>query len=45
VAEAARRDLAGLWLQVVEGNSIAAGLYASLGFETVSRYHYRQLPA
>ncbi|WP_411732932.1 GNAT family N-acetyltransferase [Paeniglutamicibacter sp.] len=45
VAEAGRRDLAALWLQVVEANATAAALYSSLGFETVSRYHYRQLPA
>lgn len=45
VAEAGRRELTALWLQVVEANTIAAALYASLGFETVSRYHYRQLPS
>lgn len=44
VAEAGRRNLAALWLQVAADNSIAAGLYSSLGFESVSRYHYRQLP-
>ncbi len=44
LTEAANRDLEGLWLQVVESNHIARGLYESLGFETVSRYHYRQAP-
>jgi ribosomal protein S18 acetylase RimI-like enzyme len=44
LAVAVKRNLEGLWLQVVEANAIAAGLYSSLGFETVSRYHYRQLP-
>lgn len=41
LAEAARRLLEGVWLQVVESNTTAGRLYASLGFETVSRYHYR----
>ncbi|WP_112241835.1 GNAT family N-acetyltransferase [Kribbella monticola] len=30
-----------VWLQVVAGNEPARALYARLGFETVSRYHYR----
>lgn len=41
LAEAAKRNLEGLWLQVVESNELARGLYESMGFETVSRYHYR----
>ncbi|MFF5791238.1 GNAT family N-acetyltransferase [Paeniglutamicibacter sp. NPDC012692] len=44
LAEASNRDLEGLWLQVVEANQIARRLYESLGFETVSRYHYRVTP-
>jgi len=32
------------WLQVVAGNEPARALYARLGFETVSRYHYRIRP-
>ena len=44
LTEAANRDLEGLWLQVVESNEIARRLYESLGFETVSRYHYRLAP-
>ncbi len=45
LTQGAKRNLEGLWLQVVESNSIARGLYESLGFETVSRYHYRVEPA
>ncbi|GAA1865786.1 GNAT family N-acetyltransferase [Paeniglutamicibacter psychrophenolicus] len=41
LTEAAQRNLEGLWLQVVESNELARGLYESMGFETVSRYHYR----
>lgn len=44
LTEASNRNLEGLWLQVVESNHIAHGLYESLGFETVSRYHYRVAP-
>jgi ribosomal protein S18 acetylase RimI-like enzyme len=32
------------WLQVIAGNEPARALYARLGFETVSRYHYRIRP-
>lgn len=32
------------WLQVEAGNEAAIGLYASIGFEEVYRYHYRQPP-
>ena len=43
LAEASRRNLDGAWLQVLESNGMARGLYESMGFETVSRYHYRLL--
>ncbi len=42
--EAAARGLDGVWLQVVESNAVARKLYESLGFETISRYHYRVEP-
>jgi GNAT superfamily N-acetyltransferase len=29
------------YLQVLDGNAVARALYASLGFETAYRYHYR----
>lgn len=32
------------WLQVEESNAHARGLYASLGFAELYRYHYRQPP-
>jgi ribosomal protein S18 acetylase RimI-like enzyme len=32
------------WLQVEAANEAAIGLYRSLGFEEVYRYHYRRLP-
>jgi ribosomal protein S18 acetylase RimI-like enzyme len=32
------------WLQVIAGNEPARALYSRLGFETVSRYHYRYRP-
>lgn len=38
--EGARRAV----LQVVEGNAAATALYASLGFGTGYRYHYREFP-
>lgn len=41
IKQAAQRKLSGLWLQVTASNDAARGLYESLGFETVSRYHYR----
>lgn len=41
IKEAARLKLSGLWLQVTASNDVARGLYESLGFQTVSRYHYR----
>lgn len=44
IEEASRRNLEGIWLQVAESNSVARGLYGSLGFETISGYHYRQAP-
>ncbi|PQZ95774.1 GNAT family N-acetyltransferase [Arthrobacter sp. MYb227] len=44
IKEAARHKLSGLWLQVTALNDVARGLYESLGFETVSRYHYRVQP-
>lgn len=44
LAESVQRGLEGLWLQVVESNEMARRLYESLGFETVSRYHYRVQP-
>ena len=45
LGEASKRRLAGVWLQVVEANLAARALYESLGFEDVSRYHYRVGPA
>jgi ribosomal protein S18 acetylase RimI-like enzyme len=33
-----------VWLQVVDGNEPARALYARLGFETISHYHYRIRP-
>ena len=33
------------WLQVEADNEVALGLYRSLGFHEVYRYHYRQPPA
>ncbi len=33
------------WLQVEDENKTALGLYYSLGFEDVYRYHYRQPPS
>lgn len=33
-----------VWLQVVESNAPARTLYDRLGFQTVSRYHYRVRP-
>lgn len=42
--EAAARGLDGVWLQVVESNAVARKLYDSLGFETISGYHYRVSP-
>lgn len=44
IREAAERKLSGLWLQVVASNHVACRLYSSLGFETVSQYHYRVQP-
>lgn len=44
IKEATHRKLPGLWLQVVASNIVACRLYESLGFETVSRYHYRIQP-
>ncbi|GAA5226205.1 GNAT family N-acetyltransferase [Paeniglutamicibacter antarcticus] len=44
IEEASRRNLEEIWLQVAESNSVALGLYGSLGFETISGYHYRQAP-
>ena len=32
------------WLQVEESNAHARGLYDSLGFAELYRYHYRQPP-
>lgn len=32
------------WLQVEAANTAAIGLYHSIGFEEVYRYHYRRLP-
>lgn len=45
LVEASRLTLAGVWLQVVESNLVARALYESMGFESVSRYHYRVGPA
>ncbi|GAA4361258.1 GNAT family N-acetyltransferase [Paeniglutamicibacter cryotolerans] len=41
LGEAWTRELNGLWLQVRESNIGAIVLYDSLGFNTVSSYHYR----
>lgn len=42
--EAARRHIARVWLQVVEGNLAARALYEQAGFISASRYHYRVRP-
>ena len=44
LGESAKRKLSGVWLQVVESNVVARTLYESLGFQSVSRYHYRVGP-
>ena len=44
INEAVVRECSGLWLQVVASNKVACRLYESLGFETVSQYHYRVQP-
>lgn len=41
LSEAARRGLAGLWLQVRESRVGAIVLTHSLGFSTATQYHYR----
>ncbi|TKT75494.1 GNAT family N-acetyltransferase [Aquamicrobium sp. LC103] len=38
------RGAATAWLQVEADNEVAIGLYKSMGFEELYRYHYRQPP-
>jgi ribosomal protein S18 acetylase RimI-like enzyme len=43
-AEAARRGIGQVFLQVEEGNAAARALYERCGFAAVHRYHYRVAP-